>query len=341
MNRRVAVAGCGWIAPFQVEGWRQVPGIEVVAVCDREVGRARQLAERYGIPWAGEDAAAMLDACRPDIIDVATTPASHAAIVAEAVARRVHVLCQKPTALSVEEAAAMIDAAEGAGVAFYVNEMLRFCPWFQKAREIVESGRIGRPGYVRLHSRMAGFLEVGPERTVAYGFRGFLREAGRVIMLEETIHYLDVARYLLGEPDSLYAATTRLSRLVRGEDVASLVLRFGPAVAVIDDSWSAHGPARSGLEIEGDEGALFLTHARRLELHSGSTGGVAEVWDYSDRGWPEWRPLVFAALFGDFLRAVDQGPGPAVQARDNLRTLRLALAAYDSAEQNRVIAFPT
>jgi len=339
MKRRVAVAGCGWIAPFQVEGWRLIPEVEVVGVCDREPGRARELAERYGIPWAGADAATMLDTCRPDALDVAATPAAHAALVKEAVERGVHVLCQKPLALTLEDASAMIDAAERAGVALYVNEMLRFCPWYRQAREVLNSGRLGRVGYVRLHNRMAGFVEVGPQRRLEYGFRGFLREAERVLMLEETIHYLDVARYLLGEPDSLYAAATRLSPFVRGEDVASLVLRFGRAVAVIDDSWSAHGPARSGLEIEGEEGALFLSGDRRLEFHDGRTGAPAQVWDYSGRPWPEWRPLVFAELFGDFLRAADGGPGRVEQARDNLRTLRLTLAAYDSAEQNRVIAF--
>lgn len=340
MTRRVAVAGCGWIAPYQVDGWRQIPGVEVVAVCDREPERARRLSESHAIPWAGADAAEMLDACRPDILDIATTPASHAAIARQAASRGVHILCQKPAAPSLEEAGEMIEAAENAGVAFYVNEMLRFCPWFEKAREVVAAGRIGRPGYARLHHRTAGFLEVGPGREAAYGFRDFLRAADRVILFEETIHFLDVARYLLGEPASLYAAATRLSPLVRGEDAASLILRIDPAlVVVIDDSWSAHGPARSGLEIEGDEGALFLSHDKRLELHSGRLGRVEEAWDYSGRPWSEWRPLVFASLFRDFLGVVDQGPGPAAQARDNLRTLRLALAAYESAEQNRVVTF--
>jgi predicted dehydrogenase len=337
MSWKVAVAGCGWIAPFQLEGWRRIEGVTVAGVCDHEPERARRLAEQYGVRWAGADAAEMLEACRPDIIDVATTPASHFAIVREAAARGVHILCQKPTALTLEEAGAMIAAAERAGVAIYINEMLRFCPWFRKAREVVAAGRIGRPVYARLHSRMAGFLEVGPERAVAYGFRSFLRDSGRVLMLEETIHYLDVARFLLGEPSSLYAAATRASRLIRGEDIATLVLRFGDAVVAIDDSWSSHGPARSGLEIEGEEGALLLTHDKRLELHSGRTGAVEESWDYSQRSWPEWRPLVFEALFRDFLDAVAARPPSAAQAHDNLRTLRLALAAYESSSQNRVI----
>jgi len=247
MSWRVGLAGCGWISPFQLDGWRLIPGVEIVGVCDLRLERARQLSERYDIPWAGDSATHLLEDCRPDILDIATTPASHKKITLEALSRRVHVLCQKPVAPAVEDAQEMIDAAEKAAVTFYVNEMLRFCPWFRKTREL--------------------------------------------------------------------------------------------AVVVIDDSWSAHGPARSGLEIEGDEGALFLSHDKRLEFHSGCTGRVEARWDYSSRAWPEWRPLVFADLFLDFLRVVAECPRPAAQARDNLKTLRLTPAAYESATRNSVITF--
>lgn len=336
MTLRVGIAGCGWIAPYQARGWRLLPQVTLAGVCDLNLERARQVASEFDIPYACADASRMMDACQLDILDIATPPESHKQIALEAMARGVHVLCQKPLALNLPDAGEMIRAAESAGLTLYVNEMLRFCPWYRKTRQWLDEGRIGRPAYARLFTRSPGFLEVGPERRVAYGFRDFLRRQPRVIMLEQSIHFLDVARYLFGEPDTLYAATQRLSPLLTGEDIATILLRYDTMTVVLEDSWSAHGPERSGMEIEGGAGAILLSHARKLQLYDGARGQAAELEDYSQKSWPQYRPEVFAALFRDMLDTVARG-GRTAQARDNLATLAWTFAAYDSAEHNQVV----
>jgi predicted dehydrogenase len=337
MRVRVAMAGCGWISSYQLAGWRLVPEVELVGVCDLVPDRAQALAVQFGIPWAGQEAARMLEECRPDVLDIAATPASHRDLGLAAIERGVHVLCQKPAAPTLAEAEEMVAAAERRGVVFYVNEMLRFCPWFVKARDLLAWKTIGRPVFARLVSRSAEFLEVGPDQRVVSGFREFLKTACRVIVLEETIHYLDVARFFFGEPLSIYAATERVSSLLRGEDLATVVLRYDGLTALIEDSWSAHGTPRWGLEVEGAEGAIFLSRDKVLELYLGRRGGIEERWDFSGRSWDQQRSEVFAALFQDFLRVVAGQGEAAAQARDNLRTLRLALAAYESAESGAVV----
>ena len=156
-------------------------------------------------------------------------------------------------------------------------------------------------------------------------------------MLEETIHYLDLMRYFFGNPKSIYAITEHLSPLLKGEDVATIMLRYEGMTAVIEDSWSAHGPDRSGLEIEGAEGAVSLSHCKALELYSGQRGGIEEAWDYSGTSWDEQRPTVFASLFKDFLQVISSESDRTTQAEDNLETLRLTLAAYESAEAGREV----
>ena len=328
----MGLAGGGWIAPFQVEGWRLIPETDVVAVCDRDLSRAQALAARFNLPWAGQDAERMMDDCCLDILDIATTPESHKDITLAAVRRGLHVLCQKPAAPNLADAEEMIRQAAARGVVLYINEMLRFCPWFRKIRELLQAGLIGRPVYARFFCRAAGFLETGPERTMIYGFREYFKHQPRLIVMEQTIHYFDVLRYLFGEPGSVYAVTGRVSPFVRGEDLITTVMKYAGMTAVIEDSWSAHGSERSGLEIEGLEGALFLSHAKVLEHYSGSDGKVVRRWDFTGKSWPEWRPLVFADLFADFLRLVAGGGDRTGQARDNLKSLRLTLAAYESSE---------
>ena len=332
MTLRIGLAGCGWISRCHIEGWKLVPNVEVVAGCDRDPSRARDLASRYGIPWAGEDAARMMDECRLDILDIATTPDSHKDLALIAAERGVHVLCQKPAALTLADAEEMIRCADEHGVTLYINEMMRFCPWFQQTHQLLQTNSVGRVIFARLFSRMAGFLKVGPSHKVIYGPREFLNRTDRAIMLDETIHYLDVMRYFFGNPESIYAITEHLSPLLKGEDVATIMLRYEGMTAIIEDSWSAHGPNRSGLEIEGLEGAVFLSHGKVLELYSGQRGGIEGTWEYSGTSWDEQRPAVFASLFKDFLKIISRERDLTTQAQDNLETLRLTLAAYESAE---------
>lgn len=337
MSVRIGLAGCGWISRYQIEGWRRVPGAQVVAVCDPDASRAESLAAGYEIEWVGRDGVRMMEDCDLDVLDIATPPESHKPLAMAAMQRGVHVLCQKPAALSLSDAQEMVDFAAERGVALYINEMLRFCPWFMTTFERLRSGAIGRPVFARLFSRTAGFLEVGPERRVSYAFREFLKASDRGLLLEETIHFLDVMRYLFGEPRTICAVTEKVSPVLRGEDVVTVVMRYSGMTALIEDSWSAHGPNRSGMEVEGSRGAMFLSHSRVLELHSASTGAVEEQWDFSGSSWDEQRPHVFAALFKEFLETVDGTRDRTAQARDNLKTLRLVLAAYQSAEEGREV----
>ena len=332
MNLRIGLAGCGWISRFHIEGWKLIPNVDVVAACDLNPSRAQDLTSRYGIPWAGEDAAKMIDECRLDILDIATTPNSHKALALLAADRGRHVLCQKPAALSLADAEEMIRSAEAHRVVLYINEMMRFCPWFETTRQLLQTNSVGCVVFARLFSRMAGFLEVGLGHQVIYGAREFLKTTDRALMLDETIHYLDVTRFLFGNPKSIYAITEHLSPALVGEDVATIVLRYEGMTGIIEDSWSAHGPARSGFEIEGRDGALFLSHDKVLKLYSGQTGGIERTWEYSATSWEEQRSSVFACLFEDFLKTIRSGSNFTAQARDNLETLRLTLAAYESAE---------
>ena len=334
---RVGLVGCGWIAPYQLAGWRAVSGADVVAVCDANAERANELGSRFDVAWSGDDFEDMLRSGELDILDIATPPDSHVELAFAAMRRGLNVLCQKPVALNLAEAKSMIAFADNAGVSFYVNEMLRYCPWFKQSHELLRAGKIGRPVFARLFNRSPGFLEVGPQRRIRYGFREFLKRTDKVIMLEETIHYFDVARYLFGDPTGLYVATERVSSAIQGEDVATAVLRYEGLTVVIENSWSAHGPLRSGLEIEGTEGAILLSDGR-LDHYSASDDSMLRLADYSNDSWEDQRPMVFAGLFADFLTTVSDGAHRTRQATDNLQTLQLTLAAYQSAEEGRAVS---
>ncbi len=331
MTLRIGLAGCGWISKFHLEGWRAIPNVEVVATCDLDLARARSLASQYEVPWVGDDVARMLDECELDILDIATNPDSHRSLAIMATEHRVNTLCQKPVALTLADAKAMISAAEKNNVVLYVNEMMRFCPWFQHTRRLMKKNVLGQVGFARFFSRTASFIKAGPTKKIRFGRRDYLKKTSRAIILDDAIHYLDVIRFLFGNPKSVYAVTEHVSPFLSGEDVATILLRYEGMTSVIEESWSTYGPARIGFEIEGLKGAILFSHGRALEYYSAQGSSIGRRYEYPG-SWDEQRPAIFAEVFRDFLKVIRSGKHRTEQARDNLETLRLALAAYQSVE---------
>src|SRR5918997_1057273 len=139
---RVGVVGTG-IGVTHIEVLRDVPGVEVVAVCSAQVERACAVAERFGIPRATADCSDLLG---PDVdaLVLATPPALHAPLGLDALAAGKHLFCEKPLAANLHEARALRDAAHAAGVVHMVNFQMRFAAAFARAHELAHDGYLGR-----------------------------------------------------------------------------------------------------------------------------------------------------------------------------------------------------
>ncbi|HEX5416830.1 MAG TPA: Gfo/Idh/MocA family oxidoreductase, partial [Chloroflexota bacterium] len=285
--------------------------------------------------------AEMFDKVPLDAVDLATRPESHTALVTAAAARGLHVLCQKPLAASLEEAAGMVNICRTAGVRFMVNEMWRYLPWFRDLRSLLgdpltgEGGRIGPAHYLRV---------IGPRRPMnrslpVHENQPYFAEMPRLIIYEMYLHWIDAARSLLGEVETVYARGGRMNPLIKGEDWAALLLGHrGGATSLLESSWAAPGDrpelTREGdVLVEGVDGALhFDPVALELRLiRPAETGVVAR---YEDLGRSFQR--AFDGCIGHFAAAVRYGLPFESSAEDNLRTLAATFAAYDSLEWGTV-----
>jgi 2-alkyl-3-oxoalkanoate reductase len=161
---RAAVIGCGKIAKMHVSALASA-GVDLVAVCDRDRQRAAEIAALAPGARSYGDADVLLAEVRPDVVHVLTSPASHAALAIKAAQAGAHVLVEKPVALSVHEADAMIDAARLNGVRVMANHNWLFKPSVQRARALVESGEIGEvvhvESYYGLTDEAAQFAAAG------------------------------------------------------------------------------------------------------------------------------------------------------------------------------------
>ena len=274
---RIAFAGAGMISAYHLMGWKQTPGVEVVAICDAVLEKARARAIEFGVSRAYANFAIMLDKEKPDAVDIVTPVEIHAPLARIAADRGVHVMCQKPMAPTLAEAEALVRDV-GDRVRFMVHENFRFRPQYVMAREWLEAGRVGDLTHACMTARSSGFLSLGGTTPFLLQRQPYLQAFPRLLIFEALIHHLDVLRFLLGPLMVVSAQVAKINQGLTGEDAASILLRGenGP-ICVLDGNFSAPGyPAlpTDRLEISGTKGTL-LFEGDRLSLVGGDEPPIA------------------------------------------------------------------
>lgn len=333
---RGGVIGCGFFARNHLAAWRQL-GVEIV-ICDRVLERAAALGAEFGCDHVYADAAAMIAAERLDFVDIVTTVESHRSLVDLCAAARLPTICQKPFALDAADGRAMVAAAAGAGVPLLVHENFRWqTPMLAVSREL-DAGSVGVPGFARISFRHGFDI---------YANQPYLATEKRLALVDVGVHVLDLARFFMGEVVRLYCRTQRLNPRVAGEDAATLVLDHASgAVTVVDISFFARldpDPFPQTLvRIEGNAGTLDLAAGYRLSVTAGGSTEVRDVEppvpSWGERPWHLIQDSV-VNIQRHWLDVLASGTAPRPSGADNLRTLDLVFAAYESAATGRAVAF--
>ncbi len=334
--RGVAV-GAGYFAAFHHEAWSRIPDVEVVAVCDRSEERARQVMARHGIPRAYTDAGAMLDAERPDFIDIITPPSTHEALCAAAASRGVHIICQKPLAPSLDEARRIVETAEAAGVRLLVHENFRWQPWYRQVKRIQTAGEIGTFTHLHLMTRLGD----GWAEDAYLGRQPYFREYPRLLVHETGVHFIDTFRFLLGEMTSVCAQLRRLNPAIRGEDAGVVLFTFASgATAIWDASRYNESEAASPrytfgeMRIDASGGHVTLDGSSTMRIKP--LGEPARDVDYAREDRNFGGDCVFA-LQQHFVACIRSGAPFESGGREYLQNIRIVDAVYASAARGDVV----
>ncbi len=330
---RVAQIGAGFFAQFHAEAWSRLAGAELVALCDLDPTRAEALAAKAGHPAVFTDAEAMLDQVRPDLVDIATPPSSHLALIEIVADRGLPMICQKAFCNSLAEAETAVGLAEAGGAALVVHENFRFQPWYRTAKRILEAGGLGT--LYQLTFRLRPGDGQGPS---AYLDRQpYFREMPRFLLHETGIHLIDTFRFLAGEVTSVFADLRRLNPVITGEDAGFLLLRLadGPRALFDGNRLADHAAENRRLTmgellIEGSDASLRLDGFGRLfQRAHGSAEEISVPFDWQDRGYGG---DCVAALQAHVIGHLTEGTPLENRARDYLVNLRIEEAAYRSAD---------
>jgi len=250
---RVAVIGTGRIGKMHARYIKYfIPNAEVIAVADVAWETAKNCAEELGIPRAEKDYRRLLEEKNLDAVIICTSTDTHAQIIKDAASAKKHVFCEKPIALTLKEIDDVLQVVNSEKVKFQVGFQRRFDVNFQKAKECIQTGKIGDPHVLKITSRDS----VPPPPEYVKGSGG--------IFLDMTIHDFDMARYLLeDEVEEVYAIGSvlvdpRIGRL--GDvDTAVVTLRFrSGTLGVIDNSRQAVYGYDQRVEVLGSKGMLIV-----------------------------------------------------------------------------------
>jgi predicted dehydrogenase len=333
---RGGLIGCGFFSINHLHAWRGVEGAAIVALCDRDPARLAIAGDQFGIAPRYADAAEMLAGEKLDFVDIATTVPSHRPLVEAAARHGVGVICQKPFAPSMQDANAMVTACRDAGVPLMVHENFRWQSAIQTLGALVRNGEIGRPFWGRVSFRSA-FDVFSGQPYLATGERFIIEDLG--------IHILDIARFLFGDVATATARTRRVNPAIRGEDVATILLDHRNGVTCLVDCSYATRLAvepfpETLVEVDGSAGSVRLGQGYQLVVTN--AGGAHKrdlsppLLPWASRPWHNIQESVQAIQqhWVDCLRAERE---PATSGRDNLKTLALVEAAYQSARTRETV----
>lgn len=330
-----ALIGCGFFAQNQLHAWRDIQGVDIVALCDTDSVRLDTTANAFNVLRTYSDAAEMFAEGGFDFVDIATTVGSHRLLVEMAAKAGVHIICQKPFANNMDDALAMVQAAQAADKTLMVHENFRWQSPIQAALNVVKSGEIGDPFFCRVSFRSGYDVFSG---------QPYLAEGERFIIEDLGIHILDIARAFVGDVEQITATTRRVNPNIKGEDVATMLLQHASgATSVVDCSYATQRVPetfpQSLLEIDGTRGTLRLDAGYQLSVHTNSEvrrDVSPMLLPWAEKPWHNIQESVLS-IQQHFVDCVAKGIEPDTSGADNLKTLALVESAYISAQRQCTI----
>lgn len=261
---RVGVVGTGrWATIAHIPGFRACEGVEIVAICSRDRERGERVGGEFGIPQVYTSVHEMLAAGPLDIVSVVTEDDKHLEDAGAAIAAGVHVLCEKPLAVSVDDARRLTADAKSAGIRTMVGFTLRFSPAVMRLKEMIASGEIGEPRLLMAFQQNGQFLD--PLKPYHWKMDADRNGGGAIV--EYGIHTLDLGRWLMGEALRVNATgrtyvperplTEGGMAQVTADDSTIWMMEFASgATGMCHASWSTVGrPPGLELRVFGSRGA--------------------------------------------------------------------------------------
>ena len=344
-SMKYALIGCGRISPNHITAAKNNE-LNFVAICD--IVKDNMIDKKLKFELSDTvhmytDYKEMLKKEKPELVAVCTESGKHAAIALDCIAAGCNVIVEKPIALSIADADAIIAAAKKKHVKVCACHQNRFNKSVQKIREAFEKKRFGRMFYGTAHIRWCRDWEYYSRAP----WRGTWEQDGGALM-NQCIHNIDLLRWFMGgEVDEVVAYTDRLNHeYIEAEDMGLALVKFKNGSYGIIEGTTDIYPKNL-------EETLYLFGEKGTVKAGGQSVNVIEEWRFSDeldnpdqikKEFHENPPNIYGfghtPLYADVVDAIKNGRDPYVTAEDGKRALELVLAIYKSAAEGKPVKLP-
>ncbi|MFH1400683.1 MAG: Gfo/Idh/MocA family oxidoreductase, partial [Nanoarchaeota archaeon] len=335
---KICLVGCGRISGKHFAAINALADLTLIGVCDIDKTKAAATAKANGCD-AYTDYSAMLKKARPDVVAICTPNAMHPPMTIEAAKAGIHVITEKPMALSLPDAHAMIDACKTAGVHLFVIKQNRYNPPILKLKEALDKGRFGKPIMGSVVVRWTRPQEYYDQDT----WHGTLAVDGGML-LNQASHHIDMLRWLMGDVETVSGIAGTLDRDIETEDTSVAVMRFrSGAMGVIEATVCTFPRNLEGsITIQGTHGTVKV---------GGTAMNKIETWEFKDHENEDDNikklglspPNVYGFGHNEFYRMALEGilgGENGVNGEEGLKSLELILAIYKSAMQGKPVRLP-
>jgi predicted dehydrogenase len=347
---RIAVIGTGTIAQSHLDAYAKNPEVELVAVSDLNLDRAKSVAEKYGAPRAYSDPAELLRDPEIDGVSICTWNDSHAQWAIAAIEAGKHVLVEKPMSRTYAEAAAVQKAVEASDRVLQVGFVRRHSPNAQVLKTFIDNGDLGEIYYAR-----ASFI--GRANNPGGWFANKAISGGGPL-IDLGVHIVDLCWYLMGSPRAVAVSANTYHRLGNRanittlprwkvsdydptansvEDMVNALVRFeNGASMLVEVSYSLHATKNSlGVSVYGDKGGADLEP--KLEIATERYGSIVNLVPQISSSSFEGEPA-FANEIGNFIDAIQGKAESIAPVTHGAEVTRILEAIYESADAGKEIA---
>lgn len=343
---KYALIGCGRIATNHIKA-AVANNLEIAAVCDIVPEKMPELLAKHGLENDKsikyyEDYIQLLDEVRPELVSIATESGIHAEIALQCIDRGIHVIIEKPMAMSMADADEIIRRSQQKHVKVSVCHQNRFNVAVQKTRAALEAGRFGRLSHGSVHvrwNRDRNYYEQAP-------WRGTWEQDGGCLM-NQCIHGIDLLCWMFGgQVDEVYGTTRQqFHDYLEAEDVGMAVVKFhNGAIGTIEGTVNVYPKnLEETLYIFGQNGTVKI---------GGKSTNNIDVWDFADeteadnenKNLKEVTSNVYGnghtSLFADVMDAIENDRTPYVDAVSGRNALEIILAIYKSQKTGMPVKLP-
>jgi predicted dehydrogenase len=323
MNLKWGVIGAGSVAQR-----RAMPAInkainaELHALMSRDEVRAKQLAETHGASKYYTSVEDLISDTELDAVYISTPVYMHCEPTIEAAENGLHIMCDKPMAMNVNECQRMIDACSSNGVQLQICFLFRFHSAFQQIKGWITEGRLGRVvqarmPFIKYVPKLPGDWHIDPSKS------------GGGSLIDLGVHSIDLFEYLIGEVVEVSAFCNSVIHNYDVDETAMLMMRFkNGGQAVTETSFTAVGSDQI-LEIYGTDGSVVVFNDDGWKVKTVVDGHRQVIGSqYED---------LFQLQFEHFARCVSGDEQPIVSGYDGLQNMKIVTAAYESAENKKVV----